>query len=146
MIVTTHFETINGKPINEKQRKLLELWKNSWELRGFTCIITDETIYSNVTDIFFTNFIKKIESFPSVNTQGFDRAGFVRWYAAYLVAVKYNEPICISECDVINYSLFPTDLENLSPDKFNIGDRDVCPAFVYTSHLILHDLLLKITC
>lgn len=148
MIVTTHFETLDGAPLKEKDTHLLNVWKKSWELRGFTCILTNKDIFNNLENEdleLYKRFQQKIQSFPSVNAPGFDRAGFMRWFAAYLIALKENAPICVSECDVMNYSLVREDLSDLSATKFNIGDRDGCPAFVYTSASVLKYLIGSIT-
>jgi hypothetical protein len=146
MIVTTHFESLDGGPISEKNKKMLELWKKGWELRGFQCIITDEKIYKDLgDDTLFLRFKNKVESFPSVNTPGFDRSSFMRWFAAYIVSRDAGTPICVTESDVMNYSLTPSDLAGLSEDKFNIADRDYCPAFVYTSAATLKHLVSKIS-
>jgi hypothetical protein len=145
MIVTTHFESLNGSPISGHHLSLLNEWKKSWEMRGFTCIITDEKIYANVSDDVFKRFYTRVESFPSVNHPGFDRSSFMRWYAAYLVSMQVGEPICVSECDVINYSLIPADLAHLDSNKFNMADKDGCPAFVYTNSAQLRLLVDKIS-
>ena len=144
MIITTHFESLNDEPIPEKNTRLVELWKSSWEKRGFTCIVTGKDFIehnrTSETNDIIDAFQKKINSFPSVNTKNFDKLCFRRWLAAWILSLKYpNQSICVSESDVINYSLVPEDLTHLPKNQFHIGDRDGCPAFVYaTSDLLLH--------
>jgi len=147
MIVTTHFESLDGSPVSQGNLKLLELWKKSWEMRNFICILTDEGFISKNKYIYpvVKKFIETIERFPTVNKKGFDRASFIRWAAAYIVACEQDAPICISESDVINYTLFPCDLRELNTNLFNIADTDSCPAFVYTTKHQLCHLLLAIT-
>jgi hypothetical protein len=70
----------------------------------------------------------------------------MRWLAAYIVSVEFNQPICTAEPDVINYSLTPEFVEtNYSPDKFNIADRDGCPTFTYTSPSLLELFVKMVT-
>lgn len=147
MIIHTHFEPINGNDsLSLDYMKLLDVWKRSWEMRGFTCIITGKDfISSRMNNEIVKKFCDKVESFPSVNFKGFDRACFMRWIAAYIISSEFNQPICTAEPDVINYSLSVADVMTLSPNKFNIADRDGCPTFTYTSTLLLETFITMIT-
>jgi hypothetical protein len=146
LIITTHFESLDGSPVSQDNLDLLKLWKESWELRGFECILTDgDYINKHIAKYpIVKKFIESVELLPSVNKKGFDRVSFIRWAAAYILACETNKPICISESDVINYSLFPSDLDSLDTNMFNIADTDGCPAFVYTTRKQLYHLLLSI--
>ena len=143
MIIHTHFEPITGNDsLTLDYMMLLDLWKRSWEKQGFTCIITGKDfVSSRMNNEIVKKFCDKVESFPSVNFKGFDRACFMRWIAAYIVSSELNQPICTAEPDVINYSLTIGDINGISSDKFNIADRDGCPTFTYTSCERLNTLI-----
>lgn len=145
-LMTTHFESLDGGPISQDNLSLLELWKKSWEMRGFTCVLTDGDFIQQRVHKYpiVKKFIEAVELLPSVNKKGFDRVSFIRWAAAYILACENDTAIYISECDVINYSLIPSDLNDLDPNNFNIADRDGCPAFVYTKRKQLYHLLISI--
>lgn len=131
MIIHTHFETTSAFPSADVQR-LISLWKHSWEINGFTAVITNkEFIESRKQDKAVKEFTDKISSFPSVNGPGFDRSAFNRWISAYIIAKELNAKICTSECDVINYGYSPEMLAKLNPGNINIADRDGCPVLGY---------------
>jgi len=145
MIIHTHFESLEGHLTNDYIR-LLDLWKKSWENMGFTVVITDKKyILDRMSSDIVNRFCKNVESFPSVNFKGFDRASFMRWVAAYLVASEFNQSICTAEPDVINYTLSIDDVLKYTPNKFNIADRDGCPTFTYTSKEMLEIVITMIS-
>jgi len=129
MIVTTHFEPTGVFPAVDYSR-VLDLWRKSWEKQGFTCIITGKDfIDSRMGDPIVRKFCEKVDGFPSINGAGFDRASFRRWIAAYLLASDFGW-LCVSEGDVMNYSL-PASGKKYPMNMFNIGDTDGCPAFAF---------------
>ena len=116
----------------------------SWERQGFTCVVTGKDfIDSKMGCEGVRKFCEKVDSFPSVNGGGFDGASFRRWLAAFLLAGEVGE-LCVSEGDVINYSLKRRDVFGLSGSEFNIGDTDGCPAFVFCGVGALNKLVQSI--
>lgn len=129
MIATTHFEPTGIFPTSDYMR-LLDLWRLSWERQGFTCIVTGSAFIESRMDYpLVREFCGKVDSFPSANGAGFDRASFRRWIAAYLLSSQFGY-LCVSESDVINYSLTSKGLKH-PLNKFNIDDVDGCPSFAF---------------
>jgi len=143
MIVTTHFEPTDCY-IASDYVKMLEVWRRSWESQGFVCVITGkEFIESRMGEKGVKEFCDKVDGFPSVNGNGFDRASFRRWLAAYLLAGQFGH-LVITEGDVVNYSFGRKEFEKMPVDKFNIADKDGCPAVAYGGVSVLDKLIQSI--
>lgn len=142
MIVHTHLQCTNATTFNSAW-ELVKLWKASWELLGFTTIITSQEylVSKPETDVYLT----KIATLPSVNPAGFDYAAFSRWVAAYVVTNTLKLPIVTTEYDLINYSITPKNILEIDPNYLNICRPEGCPVLAYGEasafHSMLNDLL-----
>jgi hypothetical protein len=132
MLIHTHFEVTQQFP-SQDVIKLVNLWKKSWENNGWTIIVTgDDFIKSRLNDR-ARRFCERVESFPSANAPGFDRAAFRRWLAGWFVSQDVGQ-ICSTEPDLINYSFTEDSFKELKLDhsNLNVADTDDCPVFFFT--------------
>ena len=131
MLVHTHFEITQHIP-SQDMIKLVNLWKKSWENNGWTTVVTGHNFIKSRLNERASCFYKKVESFPSINSPGFDRASFMRWLAAWLVSQDVGQ-ICSAEPDLINYSFTEDNFKELKldPSNLNVADIDVCPVLFF---------------
>lgn len=128
MIVHTHVTVSNAFPYSNMW-KLLAIWSHSWEIQGFTPIVTTQELFKTYSSV--DKYLLKIKSFPSINPPGFDYAAFSRWIAAYVLSSKLTTPIISTESDLINYNLTP-DSVSFNSNYLNICRPEGCPVFAYS--------------
>lgn len=103
--------------------KLFQYWKRSWESKGFTaCLATEkEAIHHPL----YSHLCKKIATLPTLNSERYHRAIFVRWLA--FACLGGSGIFC--DFDVINFGL----TEFSSPEEIVCLDSEVNIACIYAT-------------
>lgn len=105
-------------------KSLIDRWRSSWSLRGFTPIMlteVDARLHPR-----FSEIAEIVPSLPTTNYLSFERACWLRWLAYALKA-----PGLFSDYDCINFTLTPDMVptgEGLLPLEYPVS-----PAFFYST-------------
>jgi len=62
-------------------------------------------------DIVFSFFVEQFYSKPTEYPIDYTASCFLRWFAAYVIGAQYNEPVMLTDYDVINYGFQPREPE-----------------------------------
>lgn len=111
--VYTYFAPVESQEGQKEQRKLIELWEQSWQAHGwFTHVLTEEDARKHWG---FERYYSVFSNFPTVNPQGYDLACWLRWVAMATLEVGG----IITDYDVINFGLAAMQLvRTFVPVKF----------------------------
>lgn len=82
--VSTYFQPVQGLP---RPTKLLELWRESWESKGWTTKILSESDAKDHPG--YKAFSDRISRYPTINNPGYERACYMRHMAMANVGGGY---------------------------------------------------------
>jgi hypothetical protein len=86
----------------ESQRKLIDLWRRSWEKQGWDTAVLNEANAREWPG--FDKLNENVSRLPSEYSTGFDKQCFLRWAAA---AAQKDDVLALCDYDVINYGFAP---------------------------------------
>ena len=103
--VVTYYTPVPGLWSDQSQRELIKIWGRSWTKAGWeTVLINEDDIRSHPRYEFFREqFYAKPTAYPIEYTS----ACFLRWFGAYVIGERVNEPVMLADYDVINYGFPP---------------------------------------
>jgi hypothetical protein len=124
MKIYTYYEDINFT----KQKRLIELWKASWEYHGFTPIVLTR---ENATQHAYYN--EYISGLNTINQKLYGKdmnkyctSCFLRWLAYTSIS---DESMLVSDYDVINGGVDASEFSNYTNEQINLL-QGVCPSLV----------------
>lgn len=103
--VVTYYVPVEGLWSDESQRKLIEVWRRSWEKAGWTAtVLTESDCKTHPRYGFFReHFFAKPSEYPIDYTA----ACFMRWLAAAHFGALRSDVVMLTDYDVINYGFEP---------------------------------------
>lgn len=104
-IVSTYFEPV---PNMARPTRLLDLWRESWELKGWETRILSEADAKSHPG--YKLYSDRISRYPTVNNPAYERACYMRWLA--MANIPYEEYMLLTDYDVINRN-YPPDCAHL---------------------------------
>jgi len=137
MKIYTFYSKISGFNLQED---ILDLWKYSWQRKGFDPIVLDVQYARNHPDFnkFTRDMICIFRDITGKTLSNYGYSCFLRWLAYSMLnrdkssfSPEDNECFFVSDYDVINYNWHP---EDFTSDKLHFLDYD-CPCLVFGSAL-----------
>jgi len=109
-------------------QELLGLWTKSWQDKGFQPRVIGMPI-ARLHPLFRPAY-SKARSLPTCNPVEYEAGCWIRWLAAAKVAHATQKPLLMSDSDVMNFGLKPSEF-NGCKDDIVILDRDRVCCLVY---------------
>jgi len=124
--IFTYYDNINF----QKQDELIELWKESWERKGFD--VTVLTPAHALKSSFYNEFVNGIKyihiAITGKEISKYGLSCYLRWLAYSTQNVA--ESFFASDYDVINKDFTPQDVTSLNYDRLSFLDGN-CPCLAY---------------
>lgn len=131
--VTTYFDPVDGID-KADQLAQIEIWKASWESRGWNPVVIGWL--EAAKHPLYEKFLKKVESFPTINNKKYEVSCFLRWLALDQVGGGF-----MTDYDVLPGRLMPRDIVELRKNSnFNVlqlNDGGLVPSCVYSTRKAL---------